>query len=122
LCSLAGLDPDPIIYTSCIAGITDVRHHTHLFVETGVSLTFYPGASNHEPPDQLMFGILQSWAIGPFSLFCIQVQHRSQLNLHRNFFFFFFWWWNWVWFRISTYRASALLLEPHLQSILLWLF
>jgi hypothetical protein len=47
----------------------------------------------------------------------------SVYSIVLNFLVFFPFWWDWgLNSRLCTYKAGILLLKPHLQPILLWLF
>jgi hypothetical protein len=50
----AGLDWDPPIYATCVAGVTGMNHFAQLFTGwDGVSLTFSPRISSHWGPPNL---------------------------------------------------------------------
>jgi hypothetical protein len=51
-----------------------------------------------------------------------KIYHTLNKLVSQSFFFFFFWWDCGLNSGLRTCKAGALLLEPHLQTILLWLF
>jgi hypothetical protein len=107
------LDHKPLIYSlPCSWDQRCMPWHLDYLLRWGLDNYSPPGLSlNYNPPN---LHLLSSHGI---QLFFIH-SWRSLLCLH-----FFFFWWDWCLNSgLHTCKQSTLHLEPHLQSILLWLF
>jgi hypothetical protein len=69
--------------------------------------------------------IIITWLVMELQVFIFLLRSflsfHTQISVYLSFFFFF--WWDWsLNSGICAWKAGALPLEPHFQSILLWLF